>query len=127
MLPAWSGARRCRDHHPMICFDCGMEYRWVYRDGRLMPINSADDLAHWASCRAFRQRGKAMRKKSDRVPETRFTAKTTGSHYRPSCGQCSIPPWEVCACSFKQEPSTAERINQEADERLQAALFEDAT
>lgn len=23
----------------------------------------------------------------------------TGANYEPSCGACSIPPWEVCACS----------------------------
>lgn len=22
-----------------------------------------------------------------------------GAQYVPSCGQCAVPPWEVCACS----------------------------
>jgi hypothetical protein len=76
---------------------------------------------------------------------------TTGQDFKPSCGQCDVPPWEICECSFqwakdglasppcdaalspampayaaitaKPEPSTpAERLNAEADERLQLAL-----
>lgn len=23
-----------------------------------------------------------------------------GEHYKPSCGKCDVPPWEVCACSI---------------------------
>jgi hypothetical protein len=24
-----------------------------------------------------------------------------GVNYIPSCGQCDLPPWEECACSFQ--------------------------
>jgi hypothetical protein len=60
-----------------------------------------------------------------------------GADYRPSCGNCQVPPWEVCDCSFnwaKQgleampskvepvEPSHADLFSKEANERLQMLL-----
>lgn len=56
----------------------------------------------------------------------------TGSDYRPSCGQCAIPPWETCKCSSLlceripdalRSHGASERLNAEADERLQLALW----
>lgn len=60
-----------------------------------------------------------------------------GGLYRPSCGRCDVPPWEVCDCSFdwakeglEAPPSAVEQENDrftlEADERLQHLLWKEA-
>ena len=33
------------------------------------------------------------------VPRTRRGPTIVGASYKPSCGECSVLPWEVCACS----------------------------
>lgn len=51
-----------------------------------------------------------------------------GKHYRPSCGRCDVPPWEQCACSDLLATclqSTADKVNAEAQQRLELALIED--
>lgn len=71
-----------------------------------------------------------------------------GEHYRPACGRCDVPPWEACACSallpelapmrthsegiadlfnacsalLETAPGTADRINDEAQARLDIVL-----
>lgn len=63
----------------------------------------------------------------------RSSKEIIGVNYRPSCGQCKIPAWEICACSDllalnarAVEPvkieRTADSINLEADRRLSLAL-----
>jgi hypothetical protein len=62
-----------------------------------------------------------------------------GKQYRPSCGRCDVPPWEVCGCSSDAllslnarivEPVMIERrdvadlFNAEARERFNFALQE---
>lgn len=93
-----------------ICYDCGQEFRWVYRDGKLRPINSSDNEPHWKTCRArlkVASKGPAKRKQSELWPSAQQNTlppkKTTGANYRPSCGKCDVPPWAGCACSFQKE------------------------
>jgi hypothetical protein len=71
---------------------------------------------------------------------------TAGAHYTPSCEGCDVPPWLECACSSKlsqavpdprvdyasdrvniaQDAGIAERINAEAQMRLDLALSDSA-
>lgn len=100
----------------MICFHCGGSYRWVFQNRKWHALNVEDDANHWATCPGARRkaaRGKAQRNHIQ-GPNVR------GPLYVASCGNCNVPPWEVCACSF--QCTAADRLNAEADKRLELAL-----
>lgn len=111
----------------MICFDCGAEYRAVYTGGRLQNLNKADNKPHWQTCsakvgRKFRQSVVAKRIRADKPVTQRALRKRYGESQvkvgRQSCGQCPLPPWESCACSFTADELASHRANMEAANRL---------
>ena len=108
-----------------ICFDCGGEYRWVYKKGKFHALNVSDDSNHWSDCQGRRKRkSHRLRKPVNHVQGPRIV----GANYSPSCGKCSVPPWEVCDCSRFMSYSTggAERSNMEADRNFKLAIEKDA-
>lgn len=120
----------------MICFACGIEYRWVYKANKWHALNVADDANHWAGCPGGRKK-RASRNCNARSVTQRIDSLPgrviVGERYRPPCGKCSdIPPWEPCDCSeqFLRERDErlgglgAEAFNAAADARLQLALID---
>jgi hypothetical protein len=102
----------------VICFDCGVEYREVFKAGRLQQLNKADDKPHWQTCRALRGRNAGSVTKA-LLRRYSAPAKTiTGPGYRPACGGCDVPPWIECACSFTAEDLASHRVNMEIANRL---------
>lgn len=124
------------------CFHCGEEYREVWRAGKIQPLNAKDDRPHWATCKAkapnqLRTRAaRGFRKQAAMFakPVSQFRTKSTPAierpGFKPSCGECGTPPWEVCACSMPcaadatqpHSEGVADLFNLSADERLRLAL-----
>jgi hypothetical protein len=90
---------------------CGLEVRWV-KDGKRWRCLNADGSDHWDLCSKTRtERAKAEGvpfKKTDGEGVTwqdkdrylhRQSKVITGDLYKPTCGECDLPPWEACACS----------------------------
>ncbi len=73
-----------------ICKKCGSEFKWTMVKGQWLPAQQ-DGSPHWIVCKA----------KQNRPVEFRAGPKITGQYYRPSCGECGLPPWEECGCSFE--------------------------
>lgn len=96
--------------------------RWDHQAG-LWFVENPEDLAPFA--RWLNLEAPPRRKAKKRPParlEIRKGEKITGKDYRPSCGDCTTPPWEVCACSFEPQPDAAEKANAEAAARFQHML-----
>ena len=110
------------------CKSCGGGIDFNLVNGRWHPVQPETGKPHWPRCKA---RTKKLRK-----PEISEGVPITGERYRPSCGQCSIPPWEVCACSAlladvtlsnaritpSPQKHCTDLFTQEADERLRLLL-----
>ena len=96
--------------------------RWDYeaRTWYVEDVENLEQFLRWIpqakACNASVT--KALRKRYRKPAEFRTIQgpTTTGDQYKPSCGKCQLPPWEVCACSF----TAADRA--EADARLDQFL-----
>lgn len=98
--------------------------RWDF-DGRTWYVENPDNLApflRWLKLDA----PKAKRRKAKARPlariEIRKGERITGRDYRPSC-DCTVPPWESCACSALLASGS---LAAELDERLELLLWKDA-
>jgi len=125
----------------MICLKCGVAYRWVYRARKWLALNVGDDANHWATCPDARRKSSHRKAQRNNIRGQTVSA----PQYVVGCGKCSVPPWEVCDCSFqwakdglavppsrgveevKPSPwrTASDRLNAEADKRLQLALLEE--
>lgn len=70
------------------CRYCEATIHWGCKAGQWMPLN-ADGSEHYCTGR------------TRFIPDVNFKPgkRIVGPNYKPSCGECSIPPWETCACS----------------------------
>ena len=87
---AWHGIALRRASRRVDVHDLPQEIRWVQRDGKNHALD-ADGANHWRHCAGRRRAAKRVMTFSS--PWIR------GDLYRPSCGECGVPPWELCACS----------------------------
>lgn len=73
--------------------------RWDYVKG-VWYVENADDLfpfLRWIGGEPEKKKPpKALPKHKPKVSEG---IAVRGSEYQPACGLCSVPPWELCACS----------------------------
>lgn len=76
------------------CPACGHLVRWVRKNEKNLALTLGGDN-HWPSC-------KGKRKKKAEGPDMRAAPPIVGERYKPSCGQCDVPPWESCACSSSE-------------------------
>ena len=113
-----------------MCFKCGEEYRQVWKNGKLQPLNVSDNRLHYLTCQARgknRPRNRVLRKVTKKAPINTKNHKSApairGEQYRPQCGNCPSLPWEPCPCFEKFQP---ERVNRELDEAFQLAIWEEA-
>jgi hypothetical protein len=90
------------------CSKCGGSFTWRKKGEKWIPWGTG--APHWIECKA----------KQKRPLEIRPGKIDVGKDYKPSCEQCSEPPWEECGCSFG-----VERLNEEADARLTHLLAEE--
>lgn len=65
------------------CKYCREPIGWMREGSSWIPMDGA--LPHQCKAR--------------RVPEVIPCAPIVGPLYKPSCGKCATPPWEICACS----------------------------
>ena len=70
------------------CRYCGAPMSWGCRAGQWLPLN-ADGSEHF--CKG----------ESRFIPDVNFKPgkRVVGPNYKPSCGECGVPPWETCPCS----------------------------
>lgn len=72
-----------------VCKYCQLQIGWTKAGEGWRPLN-LDGTSH--RC------GRRHKKKTSEPREV--VGKTVaGANYKPSCGACVAPPWEVCACS----------------------------
>jgi hypothetical protein len=103
------------------CKGCQQPIQWGRKGKKFRPLN-VDGSRH--RCDSYRKR------KPITGPLTKQGPMILGRDFRPSCGRCDVPPWEVCACSFdwakaglaSPPNSAADRANAEADHRFQHML-----
>lgn len=69
------------------CRHCEAPIQWGCRANQWLPLN-ADGSQHHCS-------GRRRTQDVNHLPGKPIV----GTNYRPSCGECDVPPWEVCACS----------------------------
>jgi hypothetical protein len=103
-----------------LCKRCGERISWMQKSGSPVPVEPGTRKPHWKRCKAVRA--------SKRTPEVSEGRLIVGPLYRPSCGQCSIAPWEACACShlLSDRPDVTAAVNAELDERLYLLLWQEA-
>lgn len=70
-----------------ICKRCGDQIGWKRDGAKWVPWNDAENVAHKCTTAPRRQR------------ETIAGPRIVGADYTPACSGCTVPPWEVCACS----------------------------
>ena len=78
------------------CRYCQIAIHWVRRDYRNVPLEEGGAEHHCPNMPRSIARHRGPR--ADSLPGVLIT----GERYTPSCGQCDVPPWETCACSFKE-------------------------
>lgn len=97
------------------CKGCGLSGCSWMRDGKKWKLLAPDGSHH--KCQLYRPA------KPLAVLEIRKGPRVVGSNYSPSCGQCDVPPWEVCACSFAEVNSDVkDSTNTEAAKQFQRML-----
>ena len=75
------------------CKYCRAEIGWKREEGgRWIPTEGDTTTPHL--CRGKEQGAKP-------VLQIIVGARIVGPNYTPSCGECDIPPWGVCACSSR--------------------------
>lgn len=79
------------------CRYCSTTINWTRREGRNIPVE-ASGKEHVC---ALKPRSIARHQGSRRA-NTMQGEHVVGQLYRANCGECSVPPWESCACSFKE-------------------------
>src|SRR5688572_14244379 len=71
------------------CRTCGGSIWWQRKNGKNHALD-LDGKNHWINCKPVRKL------------EIRFGGRIIGKDYRPSCGECGLDPWFVCACTPKE-------------------------
>ena len=71
------------------CKFCHAEIKWVREGKSWRPINP-DGSPHTVCRKRKRGDNRLTHVEGERI---------TGPLYKPSCGECTTPPWETCACS----------------------------
>lgn len=88
------------------CRKCGGTFTWRRKGEKWIPWGNGEP--HWIECK----------KNQQRELEISEPVRITGENYRPECQGCPALPWESCACYG----GAADRLNEEADERLAMLL-----
>lgn len=74
------------------CKSCGGRFTWTRQGNKWHAVN-ADGKNHWTSCPSGRL------KKQLTGPDMVVGRTIVGERYKASCGLCTVPPWEECACA----------------------------
>lgn len=93
------------------CTKCGLPVVWVKEQGK-RKCRNPNGSDHWDLCsqertkRALRdgipfkeKRGHGVLHEGKKKYMGMRAPRARGAKYKPSCGKCSIPPWEICPCS----------------------------